>query len=296
VSAEGKGKERNKNLGESTSGLRTDCARAFRGSLADVALYGDHGACRSVYGSLPLEISWKRPLENQSDFHCRNCFFGPPDLRMGRGDILLGISINFMADHVHQKYVRLPGRGRDSSSMVVATRCSLWLGADHILFVTNQGYTESYKRFYYPDVQALIVQKTKSSYWYNVWLSIFAAILVALTAGALAKSASDPSWVILAVVAGVPALIFMSALLNSFYQGPSYSCHIRTAVQTELLPSLKRQRPIQKAIKMIRERIDAVQGQIPREEAPQYAAYLYQRAGYSAPLHGAASSASGSLS
>src|SRR3990172_8730879 len=54
-------------------------------------------------------------------------------------------------------YKRLPGRRRASFAFV---RNSLWLGEDHLLHVMNRGYTEEYKRFYYRDIQAVLVRQT----------------------------------------------------------------------------------------------------------------------------------------
>src|SRR5437660_10422801 len=53
-------------------------------------------------------------------------------------------------------YRRLPGRG-----LVAAQRVQLYQGADHLLQVASTGYSESYRRFYFRDIQAITIQKTQ---------------------------------------------------------------------------------------------------------------------------------------
>ena len=52
-------------------------------------------------------------------------------------------------------YRRLPGRGRTPLGSH-----SLWIGEDHLLLVELRGFTETYRRFYFRDVQAIILRRT----------------------------------------------------------------------------------------------------------------------------------------
>ena len=61
-----------------------------------------------------------------------------------------------------REYQKLTGkrRGRVVSSFVAPVTCQLWLGKDHLLHVYNERYSESYKRFYFQDIQVLGLQTT----------------------------------------------------------------------------------------------------------------------------------------
>ena len=58
-----------------------------------------------------------------------------------------------------KEYIRL-ARGRRSNIAGFSTSggyASLWQGKDHLLSIDSSGYTEEYKRFYYRDIQAIII-------------------------------------------------------------------------------------------------------------------------------------------
>ena len=73
-------------------------------------------------------------------------------------------------------YKRLPGRYRSSTG-----QRSLWLGADHLLAVDQVYFEEKYRRFYFSDVQALVVQST--NLWHLTTLIIAVLTLALLTPG-----------------------------------------------------------------------------------------------------------------
>jgi hypothetical protein len=60
-------------------------------------------------------------------------------------------------------------------------------------------------------------------------------------------------------------LVGMPLLLNNLL-GPTCTCHLRTAVQTEELPSLSRVRRVRRVLNRIRPLIVAAQGQLTSEE------------------------------
>ena len=67
-----------------------------------------------------------------------------------------------------KEYHRLT-RARPRSAFAVAfiSRSSLWLGRDHLLCVDSSGYTETYKRFYFRDIQAVTIVATKRRTVFN---------------------------------------------------------------------------------------------------------------------------------
>jgi len=80
-----------------------------------------------------------------------------------------------------KEYRKLPGRGFRKRSLLEVSRmlCTLWLGKDHLLLVDSLGgYSEDYKRFYYRDIQALIIRKTTGGRTANLVLAGFAALFL----------------------------------------------------------------------------------------------------------------------
>jgi len=158
-----------------------------------------------------------------------------------------------------KEYIQLaPTRQRLAFSLVSSSRSSLWLGKDHLLLVDTEGYTETYKRFYFRDIQAFILRKTVRM----TVLLIITGLFVALFGFcALAIKDEVGKWVF-GILTGVVAIPF---LLNLFY-GPTCSCQLRTAVQTEELPSISRVRRARKILARLRPLIVEAQGQLTPEE------------------------------
>lgn len=162
------------------------------------------------------------------------------------------------------QYKRLT-RERGSSQLVVfaVTRSSLWLGDDHLLLVECTGYSESYKRFFFRDIQAFTIQKNKRRMAWNwVWGALLFLSLLIVCA------ASYDNWRAMGtLVAGSIVLVIFGIplLLNNLF-GSTCSCEIRTAVQTENLPSLCRVPKTQRIMNRIRPLIIAAQGQLTGDE------------------------------
>ena len=132
------------------------------------------------------------------------------------------------------------------------------MGDDHILAVDNQGFSEDYKRFYFSDIQAIITRKTKRGV---VWNIILACLMALSLAGALFPD-DTPVRVFFWTLSGT----FLVFLVINLLRGPTCVCHILTAVQEDLLPSLNRLRTAQKVINILRQTIDNVQGRLTPEE------------------------------
>lgn len=158
----------------------------------------------------------------------------------------------------HTRYHRL---ARPTASLV--SRHGLWIAPDHLLSVTSTGFTEGYKRFYFKDIQAIVVRET--SLWRVMdWiLGALAILFLVLTAlgGAL-------GWSLGPVVADLVAcLAFSVALLLSLMSGPTCVCELRTAVQVEHLRCLNRMRKTLRVVDRLRLEIETVQGALAPEDA-----------------------------
>ncbi|HMJ89601.1 MAG TPA: hypothetical protein VK530_07275 [Candidatus Acidoferrum sp.] len=150
-------------------------------------------------------------------------------------------------------YKRLPGRGRTWSGT-----SRLYLGEDHIMAVQSVGYSESYKRFFFADIQAFVVRKTAiGQIWNGVWglIAIFFALIAIAVDDTIGSS----------ILGGIAGFFAICVLINTA-MGPMCTCHVKTAVQTERLIGTNRMRTAKKLLDRVRPLIAAAQGEMPREQ------------------------------
>ena len=139
-------------------------------------------------------------------------------------------------------------------------RSSLWLGTDHILLVRTSPGSEEYRRFYFKDIQAIIMRGTRRQTYLNI--TLIALLVILMTIIALTWSGSVFSTVVL----GISFLLFSIPILVNTLLGPCCDVQIRTAVQIEDLPSLSRISRTARVLGRIRPRIQAAQGSLTAEE------------------------------
>ncbi|MBT8341111.1 MAG: hypothetical protein KJP07_13930 [Desulfatitalea sp.] len=133
----------------------------------------------------------------------------------------------------------------------------MWQGPDHLLWVTSGMIHEQYKRFFYKDVQAIILRKTgRQHIWTTVWS------LLALLYGALALVDGTAG-----IVGGVIASLCVLSLLLNLYFGPGCAVYLQTAVQLERLPNLVRIPTACKAIDRIKTLAEGAQGKFSFQSA-----------------------------
>ena len=145
-----------------------------------------------------------------------------------------------------KEYTRLPGRRRYTFG-----HHTLWLGPDHLLAMATRMVVEEYQRFYYRDIQALVMRQLTG------W-KIVLAISGFLTAVFLLMALTmDMGWNIFwGIMCALAAVVFV----HQVFFGTNCECHLVTAVQTVKLPSLYRRRFAEKTLRRIRPLIDQAQG------------------------------------
>jgi hypothetical protein len=160
-----------------------------------------------------------------------------------------------------KEYKRLPGSGvrRDGVAVVSVTRSKLYLGEDHLLSVDTIFYSETYRRFFFKDIQAITIRKTIGGMIANC---IFAAFFGLLATPAFFVSGGERiGWLI-------AAGIFLVLLLGNTLRGTTCICHIKTAVQSEQLPTLSRLPRARKVLARLQPLIAQAQGgELSPEEA-----------------------------
>jgi len=157
-----------------------------------------------------------------------------------------------MAEREYQRLTR--SASRSLFGIVSTARTSLWLARDHLLCIDTTGYGETYKRFYFRDIQAITL--LRSTRWL-VWSAVLGALAVVC-----ALIGAGTGEIISASVFGTIAGVFFLAVLTNLGAGPSCATYLRTAVQTELLVSVRRVRQARRVLARLRPLIAAAQGEL----------------------------------
>jgi hypothetical protein len=135
----------------------------------------------------------------------------------------------------------------------IGTYTSLWLGPDHLLLVTSSGYSESYQRFYFRDIQCLVAA---DSVRFAVLNAVFGCLLLFSGIPAIIYLARDGSLSPWALVLMVPVLLL---LLWNLFLGRTCNVTLLSGVQSVRLPPLSRFRRTRKAFARLVPLIEAAQ-------------------------------------
>jgi hypothetical protein len=155
-----------------------------------------------------------------------------------------------------KEYKRIGGKGARRRQFF--TRNTLWLGADHLLQVEHTGYTEEYKRFYFRDIQSIIVQKDNR---FLIWSLVLGGLLATCLTFVIQFDEQGAK-----IFFGCVAAPLFLALVINLIKGPSCYTRIKTAVQEEEVPAFRRVWKTQKAMAQVREMISAAQGTMSADE------------------------------
>jgi len=128
----------------------------------------------------------------------------------------------------------------------------LWLGPDHLLHVHSTGYTETYRRFYLRDIQAMLIIHTGMRLYINLTLGGLAFFVM------LISHALDGQW----FADGVIAAVFLPLILWNTLLGPGSRVILVTAVQQEKIPALARLRRTRRVLARITPLIQAAQADL----------------------------------
>jgi hypothetical protein len=150
-------------------------------------------------------------------------------------------------------YRRLPGRGRKTSGFISvgATVNTIWLASDHLLLRESvYGLSETYKRFYFRDIQAFIVRRSPA--WIG-WISVLTALSLIFFFVWGVTGWHGWGWPFFSALCFVLTMVQLA-------RGPSCVTYLVTAVQRELLGSLNRLRKAQRVLKILVPLIEEKQG------------------------------------
>jgi hypothetical protein len=143
---------------------------------------------------------------------------------------------------------RLPARRRG-----VIRRASLWDAGDFLLSVSGTAFSEQYKRFYYRDIKAIVLQKGPRVG------SIGALALLAFLALGLFGLSTFPggprvlNWLWAVPIAGAVAILCLNAILGC-------RVFVFTAVSREELPAIFQRPAARRALPRMLDKIRSAQG------------------------------------
>lgn len=131
----------------------------------------------------------------------------------------------------------------------------LWQGKDHLLLAQTMGYSEEYKRFYFRDIQAILLRPSnRRLVWGIVWATFFALFFLI---GFFSFTHKELPYFWLFFI-----LFYAVGFSVNLLQGPGCVCHLKTAIQTAELP-IQRRRKADKIIGLLKPLIDAAQQNLP---------------------------------
>jgi len=157
-------------------------------------------------------------------------------------------------------YRLLPGTSRRIGFLNPARHC-LWLTPDHLLHLRISYYSETSKRFYLKDIQAITVSKTNQGRNESIILGIMALLFGIVALGTYLEEPSMAT-----VLVSIISFAFLGVMFVSLISGSTCKCNLYTAVHEEELPSLRYLRTAKKVLGMLKPLIEAAQGSLPAEE------------------------------
>lgn len=142
-------------------------------------------------------------------------------------------------------YKKMPGKW-----FTAFGRETLYQGPDHLLWLQGSLIKEHYKRFYYTDIQALMIcRNRRQHFWTAFWAGLAALFIL------MAVFAADTNY-----VAEVFIAMWAICLIVNLVKGPCCDMYLQTAVQLEKLSHLARERMASKTLDRIKAQVEAAQG------------------------------------
>lgn len=153
--------------------------------------------------------------------------------------------------HTRTPYTKFPAKKR---KLIGNDR--IWTADDHILLVESTGISERYKRFYFKDIQAIQIIKTRAGF---IRLAVAAALLlICVVSGSVVyRYIPKPAFLIPFMVFGVFPILY---IIRQVIKGPACKCRIYSSVREEVLSPVDTLKKADKFLAVILPRIEAGQG------------------------------------
>lgn len=145
-------------------------------------------------------------------------------------------------------------------------RSSVWESESHLLLVRNTVLSESYRRFYFRDIQAVMIQQNHYRLFNGIMIGVLLLPAAAVLVAGLVRdwnSVATTTW-------SVATAALLGPFIVNLARGPCCKCFVQTSVQRDVLDPVTRLRDARKVLARLRPRIESVQGLL---EADQLEAY-----------------------
>jgi hypothetical protein len=146
-----------------------------------------------------------------------------------------------------------------ATSIVARSSYSYWLGKDHLLLVEVAAYSELYRRFFFRDMQALVVSGTRRRLWVNILHALLTCLFLTLALLIASEGDSDPAYLIPTGIFGGMALLPLAGLVRNTLAGPGAEVTLVTTVQATPLPGISRWRRAEILLAELKPLIEAAQ-------------------------------------
>jgi len=133
----------------------------------------------------------------------------------------------------------------------VLVRKSLWLGPDHLLRLRSNLFSQEYRRYYFHDIQAIVITELPE----NTAVGYYALGGIALLGALSTLYLGHFGW---AIASGFVAAVFLALP----FLMADCACFIKTSVSTEKLAALKRLRAALRTAAILKSEIEKAQGQL----------------------------------
>jgi hypothetical protein len=150
-------------------------------------------------------------------------------------------------------YKRLTGKKRG-----IIGFSQLWMGPDHMLLVRSSRIAENYQRFYFSDIQSIVITSTPDRTVLQV-----GAVLAAIGWGALALAVASSFAKGFFLVTGV---LLVALAIADLARGARCHCTLYTAVSQERLHPVSRIRIAKRFLAALQPAIESVQGSLTAEQ------------------------------
>lgn len=157
-----------------------------------------------------------------------------------------------------REYTRLPGGNRG-----LISGATLWMAKDHLLSVETTLYAEDYRRYYYSEIEGVVLRRTRGRQLVGAALGLLTLLAWWGAASLLGGRVKDwTSLVPLAIILFLPLIV----LAAYFLFGPSCVTLVKTPTGYHPLPALAGIRSARKAVARFSPLVAEAQGTIPVEE------------------------------
>lgn len=160
-----------------------------------------------------------------------------------------------------KEFEKLPGVKTDPLAVIESTTYSLWCGKDRLLSLSDNKFSEDYKWFSYDKIQAVTVCKTRLGWTLNLLYCMIAVFWFALVGFGFLFHWSLVAKSLLGFFGGICLIL----LFANWFKGPTCKTYIQTSVQRDELRSLNRMKSALKAVNILRQHVEAVQGVVSEE-------------------------------